>query len=341
VLPLLPVYLLCALASIPVNFIPHMKCCSVPTMVQSALLMQGLRSLWDVHGVAGKSNCSFLMGQCWYLTAQVLFVVCFALARRHLGHHVSSCIGNLSATKVASAIFLVGCCEMLAWKAWWHVVPGSILFAPLHLPTFAIGALVGQACLHVKLSRWALRGLAIACDGMVLALCYACSNQRTAKLVADTLFLNTWLLALVVFGLCRTRCCTSRLLSMPSLSSLGIYSFAIYMCHWPIINWASFALTHRSSAGTLAQLLAYDYASLPCNWEMHLSRMSIKQAHTLVPPFTGVSVLGVVLCVAAVLTHGVHVPCQRLINSFLSMEPSENNAEEYQRLLTDAPACDA
>lgn len=277
-------------------------------MATNLFLVQALSPLWG-----GGEEC-WVMKHCWYLTAQILFVIIFAVARRHF-------VGELtwlrltSPAQIIGAAILANCCEVMAWTYW----KPTILFPLWHLPTFVVGAMVGQAILHIKLSPFTSQLLGKVCDALVLVICLLCGSGYTAR-AANLFFSDCYsLLAVVMFGLCRTRCWTSRLLSLPFISRMGVYSFAFYVWHYPIIMWANFVLTHRETAGTWGALFQFDYTSLSCEWDRDLRRdVPFTMVKKLVPPFTIVALFGVVMCVAVAFTHMVHMPCQRFINGWLS-----------------------
>jgi peptidoglycan/LPS O-acetylase OafA/YrhL len=191
------------------------------------------------------------------------------------------------------------------------------LFAPYQLLTFATGAVLGQAALTSHLSARFSDILGWIVDLLVVFLLVGCLQTNRAIHLAMHSYIDQGysIIALFVFGICRTRCLTGRLLS--NISGLGIYSYSVYVCQYPIMNWMDFVLSHKENAQTFLQLSTFDYASLPCSNEF-LGSMDTETRQALVPPFTLVSVACTILCVAVAITHVVQLPCQRMVNRYLS-----------------------
>ncbi|KAH8059416.1 hypothetical protein JL722_5445 [Aureococcus anophagefferens] len=110
--------------------------------------------------------------------------------------------------------------------------------------TFKIGVIVGQAVLHMELSDAQAESWGRVTDGIVLLFLFMAYTWGVFWALTVR-FMGEPLLALLVFGLCRTKSRFAKILSFPILADFGQYSYAVYILHAGIIKWAFFVVRNK------------------------------------------------------------------------------------------------
>jgi len=249
---LLPFYWAAWLAIFPIEYLP---CSDDPRrltgLVQSFFLLWGA---WPVHERP-------LLTHGWYLTAHLCFLVCFNplswLAGKVQPRSVRRLCLSLGATSMLTAAIHTSVYYAYFVK---HSFSAAMFFnqwAPLRLPQFFMGVLVGKACLQIDLSQRNRRWLASIVDALFAAMVVASIYLPGLLYVFADLPVS-----LIVYGLlCTSTSWTARLLSSHCLVRFSSYTFELYIVHKPVLFWFSFVRNHGDGA---MNLLSYDYRSADC-----------------------------------------------------------------------------
>ncbi|KAH8077586.1 hypothetical protein JL720_9968 [Aureococcus anophagefferens] len=118
------------------------------------------------------------------------------------------------------------------------------MWPPIQMGTFKIGVIVGQAVLHMELSDAQAESWGRVTDGICLLFLFMAYTWGVFWALTVR-FMGEPLLALLVFGLCRTRSRFAKILSYPILADFGQYSYAVYILHAGIIKWAFFVVRNK------------------------------------------------------------------------------------------------
>lgn len=227
---------------------------------------------------------------CAYIGHFMFFMVCYSPVQR-----VLRCLAPGSRLK-ASRLFMYcaiwGFGIALLVRCRWLQGSKGVLslehfWAPVQLPTFALGALVGQACLKVQLSPLQRRTVAVAVDLVVVAVVIGTLMPRYAQAVETVMYECRLIAAFIVFGVCASPSLVGKLLSLPVLARGGEFSYVLFVIHPMVL------LQWRRQHGTP------------------------HAGHVRYPPPPLQEALAVsILCIALalLLTWTVHNPCQRAMS---------------------------
>merc|ERR1719387_958924 len=147
------------------EFIPRLE--SEPDTYRSgggALMVYNLVNVFGFQGMVLPRSPAVLF-HCWYIGAYMLFVLCYGQIQRVLRLLIPG--GRLK----VSTLFTCGA-VLSAFQALLPLVDKLLehSWAPMQLPTFALGALVGQACLKLQLGPSQRRAVAVAVDVLAVAV---------------------------------------------------------------------------------------------------------------------------------------------------------------------------
>ena len=296
VLPLFPVYWIGLSANVVTEFTP----CSDRVWHQIGLVINTFLGFGLVP-IAG------YMGHCWYLTSQIIFVLMFRLITRTT-ERCNVVPWDAPVTKGFTAISIMTGIVCMP-RAIGFLMFGILahIHAFFRVPTFVMGFILGQTLVRAELSPENERKLAICTDvGALLIITFSFTPGVAGLFTILMIFAGEPFIALMVFGICKSNCYTSRILSSSFISGLGSLSYGVYIMHPPIIFWAR--KVYYAEMKDWHDVLSYDYYDAgKC-----MERASPKNC--VMWPFTHVTIFALVLCLSHVLNELVHRPFQKLFN---------------------------
>ncbi|EGB06649.1 hypothetical protein AURANDRAFT_65481 [Aureococcus anophagefferens] len=231
--PLFPVYLVGLAIETPIQLIP---CESVTLAWVWWFLVLVMQGGW----IVGFREGQLVMTHCWYLTSQIFFLVLFNWFQRSVKARPVGTPMDIArrAAAIQALVFPVRCVTIAMSFFIMHMWP------PIQMGTFKIGVIVGQAVLHMELSDAQAESWGRVTDGICLLFLFMAYTWGVFWALTVR-FMGEPLLALLVFGLCRTRSRFAKILSYPILADFGQYSYAVYILHAGIIKWAFFVVRNK------------------------------------------------------------------------------------------------
>jgi len=313
VLQLFPLYWIGLFSLVPIKYLPDYKCQPGPTSRNFLIELAAGSGLISVDEYTG-------MHHGWYLTAHILYVLCFNPVQRFVKHRLAtsqnSCSELLRLAAFVSGIYVIGflCCTMYGTDFISPMTPltpylqpllGSAHRTSLTLCVFVLGMLVGQACLKISLDVRQAKIIALVSDLVVVAVLVGSLVPGLAGATFVIMYYCPVILAFVIFAMCTTNSYTTCLLSSSPLSLLGEFSYAIYIFHIPVIDWSFFAFCQDLNSWSIAK---FDYSTLDCASVLACERLF--QVHRS----DALQIYAIVILLSMVLTWGVHNPCQNALN---------------------------
>jgi hypothetical protein len=303
-LQLLPVYWLALLATVPLEWVPQWSHGSHSEVAVRFLARAFLvTDFLEARGLTRIQTCRSLLAQTYFMQGQLLFTICFNPIQDFVQWWLLSDgirLGNFLVLALAAAAAF-----------FWEPTMGENAGSGLSL--FILGAVLGQACVHIKLSHVQAKIVAGATDVLAAVLAYQAFTQVGFFWLGFSSSFSPFILviAFLIFGCCRTDCLFGRLLASPFLSFAEL-SYVIYICHTPIIKWFAFIIIEH--VDTWRKLFTFNYAATtpPCKY---CSGPTVP--HDQQPPFAYLIIYLLTFFVGISLTFGFHSPCQRLINKHI------------------------
>jgi hypothetical protein len=296
-LHLMPVYWLAMLVTFPLDYVPlwsqhvmsHFEV-AYAFLAEAFFLGPLLKTGYGCRGV---------LGHTYYLTGQLVFTVCFNPIQDFMQWWLAtggSQLGQFLIIAFASAAGFGATRTM-----------DGVTF----LPMFTLGAVVGQACLQIKLDYVQEKAVAWACDILAVLLFVQAFSPAGLFYMGLASSYSPWILciAFLIFGSCRSRCFFGRLLASPLLNYAEL-SYVIYIFHPVVFYW--YRVTNENELDTWRKVFTFDYAGLPCHTNKFLNKFPIY-------PFAHLFIFVLVLFLGMVVTAGFHNPCHRFINRNFSV----------------------
>ena len=314
--PLFPVYLVGLAIETPIQLIP---CESVTLAWVWWFLVLVMQGGW----IVGFREGQLVMTHCWYLTSQIFFLVLFNWFQRSVKARPVGTPMDIArrAAAIQALVFPVRCVTIAMSFFIMHMWP------PIQMGTFKIGVIVGQAVLHMELSDAQAESWGRVTDGICLLFLFMAYTWGVFWALTVR-FMGEPLLALLVFGLCRTRIRFAKILSFPILADFGQYSYAVYVLHAGVIKWAFFVVRNDVNRwGPVFKLRTYRAAHCVIwkdilddeeepdeeEWEAFRSRRGHAGEHYCrLYPWQYVGVFALVVLASVLVTKLVHQPFQRL-----------------------------
>jgi peptidoglycan/LPS O-acetylase OafA/YrhL len=237
-----PVYLLGWALQAPIMAFAYLqvRMFSLPTLVKQGVLSLSLLQAW-VPKYAVSWNAP-----AWSLCVEAFFYLLFPLLMVRLVRRTGSA-SMIGIIAVCSAISLAlmttlwaltsrGAAPMDENDPRYQLLFNVFLFMPIcRIPEFIAGMALGRMALLRGPRKSSPRPTLLALIALALILLIEANSTHRPSILSDGAL--TPLFALLIWALATPRAWLSRIMAWSPLVLLGEASYAVYICHWPLMAW--------------------------------------------------------------------------------------------------------